>query len=767
MFHRKLAAIVAVLTIAGMLTGTVSAAQESTAAALESVDESAYPYYKSNRYAQKNDSTAVIENQMNTEGFTLIAESEKLALFLKEETAAVRVLDKTSGYVWGTLAEEDPDNLNNMWTAFGNSIVSMEYFDESANVKRIGAGDKNASCSYTYKENAVICEVSFKKLGISFTATMALAEDHITFSLDDSTIVEDGKYTIGNVYFAPFLGSTLSDNVPGYMFVPDGSGALIRFSQPTSYLTGFSKRCYGMDYAIDNLFSVNNMRSNRSNDFAKNEETVSMPVYGIVHGEEQNALFGIAEQGAEYASINAVPSGVYTDYNWACVSFIYRQVYQQQITRKGAGVQVVQKKRNTVNPQMSVYFLSDEDADYTGMARLYSDLLTKEGKLPEKAEEAAPELALDFIMADIEEGFLFSSEREITTPKYLEQVAEDLKESGISNVRMSLKGWEPGGLNGSTKNQIYKKAGFGKLETLDSLKKSLVEIDSILSLYTNPFQAKEPQVNERQDVGISLSQSPISIERDDETVYLGETFYLKYPSALSLLKEQTAVLQKKALGVPVIDGGKLLYGEYLQTDFTSRSKILQEAEDTYAEIAKDSKLTIFRPNAYLFAYTSEYRDTPMNASQYLYETDSVPFLQIVLSGKVTAYAPYANESFYSQASILKSIEYNCWPSFILTGTANYELENTAIGEYNSTYYEDWKDTIQDTYEQISKVLTNVRGQKIQKHTVVAEGVVEVEYETGKIIVNYTSDSYEMEGQSVLPMQAEYIRYDTTGGGDTE
>ncbi len=61
----------------------------------------------------------------------------------------------------------------------------------------------------------------------------------------------------------------------------------------------------------------------------------------------------------------------------------------------------------------------------------------------------------------------------------------------------------------------------------------------------------------------------------------------------------------------------------------------------------------------------------------------------------------------------------------------------------------------------------MRGQKIQKHTVVAEGVVEVEYETGKIIVNYTSDSYEMEGQSVLPMQAEYIRYDTTGGGDTE
>ena len=761
MFHKKIFAAVAVLLAATIVVTQAASDQTADSALTEKyTDAMSYSFYQSNRYTHVPDMTKTEGVLMDTDGFALVAENEQLALLIREETSALRIVDKASGYVWGSLTEDQPENLNKMWSAFGNSIVSIEYFDETATLKRIGAGDKDASRRYHFGENFVVCDVSFDKLGISLSAKAALNNDHITFSLDDTSIREEKNFSIAEVYFAPFLGATEGDKVLGYMFIPDGSGALVRFGKPAAYLSGFSRRCYGLDYAIDNLYSVNNLRSSRPNDFSKDEETVSLPVYGIVHGERQNALFGIAGQGAEYSVISATPSGVYTDYNWASISFIYRQVYQQKVSRSGSGVQVVQKSRNTVNPQVSLYLLTGDNADYTGMARLYSDLLTKENKLPESGRKDAPSLALDFIMADIQKGFLFSSTKTVTSLDCLMTVAENLKSDGITNVRLSLQGWQQGGLNGSGKNEVYKETNFGGFQKLSELKTLLQKTNSSLSMYLNPFTAKKPQINERRDVGISLSQAPISTERDDTTVYLGETFYLKYPLALSLLQKQSEIFSKESIGPPVIDGGSYLYGEYLQSGFTSRSKSLSEIEGVFSGLSADEKLTVFKPNDYLFTHTSEYRHAPMNSSQYLYETDSVPFLQIVLSGKIALYAPYANESFYSRESVLKSIEYNCWPSFLLTEKSNHELKKTAIAELSSTCYADWRDTIRSTYEQISKVLSQVRGQQMTKHTVVSEGVVITEYENGgRICVNYLSEPFIFEGENVPAMTAVFI------GGD--
>jgi hypothetical protein len=54
-----------------------------------------------------------------------------------------------------------------------------------------------------------------------------------------------------------------------------------------------------------------------------------MPVFGVVQGVKQNAVFATIEKGAEYASIMATPSGMLTNYNWATGKFIYRQKYLQ------------------------------------------------------------------------------------------------------------------------------------------------------------------------------------------------------------------------------------------------------------------------------------------------------------------------------------------------------------------------------------------------------------------------------------------------------
>lgn len=711
----------------------------------------------SNLYTQVDKSDGNTSVNFNTDGYRQVAANENLALYVREETASLRIVDLESGYVWGALAEDDPENLNDSWASFGNSIVSIMYYDNTGNSTQIGAGHKSAECTFKYEENTIICQASFKEQDIYLEAKVELKEDHVLFSVDDTTIREEGKYVIGQVYFSPFLGSTVGDTVDGYMFVPDGSGALIRFRQPTKYLTGYNQRVFGSDYAIDNLFEIGDLKGKRTNDFLKDEEKITMPVYGVSHGNE-NALFGHIEHGAEYAGIVGEPAGITTDYNYSTAYFIYRQLYQQPTSRDGGGIQIVQEDSNAVNPQLAVYFLHDEDANYSGMARTYRKILEQDGILPNYGDTNGG-LQLDFIAADIKDGFLFDTTKKLTEIEDVENAAEQLNAAGITDVDFSLLGWQPKGLHGYSKIKTYKKSVMGSLQEIAQLQTTLEEKGNHLSLYIAPLSAKETQTGSKRNIGITRSQSVIEVKRPNEEVYLGSTFYMKTKEALKLLQKQATILKDAGVTDIVLDDiGSVLYGEYFEDEFYTRSEVQQMVQETAADLAGEEGLTLYQPAEYMLSQTAVYRDVPMSSGRYIFETDSVPFIQLVLSGSLTMYAPYANQSFYRQADILRCIEYNAWPSFILTGSDSESLKKTVSEELFSTYFGDWKDIIIDYYNQVSDVLSHVTGQQMVSHTVVADAVVRVAYETGAVYVNYQNDSVTVDGIELAAESAVYVEY---------
>lgn len=744
-----------VLCMAGVMLFTTGCGSTSngdyqiTEALLGTVDSE---QLSSNRFTQlESDGTKELP-EYKLDGYTLVAENERLALYIKEDIAAIRVLNKESGYVWGALENEDPENLNKTWAAFAQSVVSISYIDSTGATKQIGAGHKDATCKFRYEDNGFVCSVSFEDdIDISLEAKVTLEEDHLTFSVDDSTIKEEGKFWINTIYFVPFMGSTIGSSADGYMFVPDGSGALLRYQDPAKYLKSYSARVYGMDYAIDNLGDLNDLDSNRPIDFLKPENTVTMPVYGLTLGVNNQALLGRVTNGDAYAYINATPAGVSTEYNWATASFVYRQVYSQPISKNGAGVPVVQTKANTVNPEIEVYFLSGEDANYSGMARLYADILREENTLTNNMTDNMPQLVLDFVMADIEKGMLVNSTKEITSIAYMENAVKELQESGIDRIALNIQGWQTGGLNGYEKSQLYKKTVLGDFSELVNLQSLLNEKSGVLSLYTDPLRAKENQINSRQEAGISLSQGTITKKAVDEEKFLGDTWYLKTGLALEYLEKQVEVVKDNNFDI-TIDGANLLYGEYLMDEFVSRTETQVILDETYGKLAGEKGLTLYNPNEYLLKYTSVYRNTPVSGNQDLYETDSVPFLQLVLSGNMTLIGPYANESFYSKIDLLKCIEYNVYPSYILTEADNMELSKTTLADCSSTRFDNWKPTIEESYFYVTEVLKHVEGQQMLKHERLTETVFAVTYENGVIYVNYGNTDYTLENGTVIPAE---------------
>ena len=51
---------------------------------------------------------------------------------------------------------------------------------------------------------------------------------------------------------------------------------------------------------------------------------------------------------------------------------------------------------------------------------------------------------------------------------------------------------------------------------------------------------------------------------------------------------------------------------------------------------------MYQPNGYLWKYTSEMYDLPLTGGQLLYESDTVPFLQIVLNGSADLFSAPVN-----------------------------------------------------------------------------------------------------------------------------
>jgi len=698
---------------------------------------------RSNRHTRPED-FAPAPNRLCTDGFVRIMESEYLAFYLWEELGTARVVDKRSGFVWGSLPEYNPGNLNATWRGIAHSLVSIEHFNESAHLTMIGGSHDTVNRRFNVDGNVLTVDMYFTVQSIGFTFTLTLSDKAITFELLDETIVEDGVFSLASVLFWPFLGATVGDEVPGYIFVPDGPGALMRFRSPMNYINVFDARVFGSDLGIDPLHQVNDLLSFRPNDFMVPEQTIHFPVFGMVHGVGQNGIFSILEHGEEYAFIRATPSGDRTDYNWVAARFTYRQIFHQPVTRAGTGVRTMQIESNNVNPRQTFYFFTGDAACYVGFARFYREYLGLENRMPDI--EDIP-LMIDFIMNDIEQGFFFTTTRNATHPDVVREATAHLMAYATDNLHINLKGWQRRGLSGHHMMRVHRPR-----RPIRTLAEDIAEMDARISFYLNPLRGTTVQIPNNR-VGTTHSQSSIEVQRDNHTIWLGTRVYAKPRAALSTFERQVEALENLGIGITLDDIPGLLFSEHGRAESLTRDDV----RELYTYQTRTMGLTpMYRPNVYMLPYAESFLATPVVNSQFLFQSDTVPFLQIVLSGTMPLFAPYANVSFHSPIDILRHIDYNIYPTFLLTGLENHYLMRTTLVDFHSTAYSNWRDTIVFIYTEINNVLRNVIGQEFLDRTVLEEGIVRNRYETGIILVNYTAYDFVYNGVTVAALTAMYI-----------
>lgn len=692
--------------------------------------------YLNNSGTRKENTNKPIVQAPIPESYKVVCENNNLKLYLNEETLGIKIENKITGYVWNSTIDVEEEGLNQVWQGIAESAITVEFMNEKGKVERLSVSNSKPSIKIKNNKNGFTANINFKSKGIKFDLKVTLTDDSLNVFIDNESIKEEKeKVQLQAIYLYPFMGATRGQDMSGYMFVPDGSGGLVRLDERNTIITEpYVNRIYGNDYGIKGVVD---------SDTRMNElEKIKYPVFGISHNINENAFLAIIESGAEYGEINVYPSGITTEYNWITSKFIFRDSYFQPTNKKGDGMVVNQKEKNDFDISVTYNFLVSDDANYVGMAKKYRNYLIENGILikKEKTKEDIP-IKLEYLMSENEKDIVGKRLVEMTTVEDIKKQLATLNEMGINNFEIVARGWTNGGMGGASMNHSSFENKVGSKKEWEELSSELEEKNIDVYMYTDYLKAFD------NTKGISKAKD--SAQTIAEQVITNGNFTYIAPTTTNsfFTKEQDEFKKNGITNIAIDTLGNNLYSNYNKKNKTTRTKAMK----LYKTMLDKSKTNnaLYNPSDYLWEYTDSYYGIPMSTSNYSVITDNVPFLQIVLNGYVETFISELNFTAGSDETLLRMIDYGVYPSFYLTEEDSVKLINTSSKWLYTSKFEVWKDEIYRQYNMLNSALKNVQGESIEQRNILTDGVVEVVYSNDiKIVVNYNDSNYEYNGIQV-------------------
>ncbi len=682
--------------------------------------------------------------------YELIAENEHLSLFLRRDTLAVRVQDRASGYLWSSVIEELVPGENNVsWSNFMSSGLAVEYFE--AGRTRVRRTDLLSAAEVKVEvaaaELGFSARINFTELGISLELDVRLDGSQVVVSVPTDSIVEEEQSRLSAVYLYPFLGAVRQDLLPGYLFVPDGVGALIEFvHNENKFNSPYEERFFGQNEGLGSAGFSENVRP---------PYTMQMPVFGILHEHEKlgpHGVFAVVEEGRYNAKLVAYPNGVITQYNWITAKFMLREAYSQPTSRAmGGGIMVYENRANPENLQIRYFFSHGKKAGYVGMAQLYQDYLKKTGVLgsrPPKRRQIP--LRLDLLGAEAENGLLRRNLIPMTSAVEARKILEELRELTGADLLAVYQGWNPGGRSGHSPYPVQFEKKLGGKTGFQALQAWAEQAQVQLHFYS------DYTVGFRQAARFSLRRD--AVRRINKTLLQKRTWKEVYPNyyylmprrAAELMEDDLIAYQEAEIHRLALDSTHILFSYAVGERAISRAESAR-LFSRGIEVLKNglAGLAFYDPPVYLWEYAESYLDLPLYSSQYSFFGRTVPFLPLVLRGHLDYYAPYTNFFANQEEELLRLIEYGAYPSYYLTWQPAYKLKHTNSNEIFTSTYADWREVIVRQYSRVNAILAEVEGESMRDHTQLAPEVAAVEYTNGKVIVvNYSQQDYELDGRPV-------------------
>ena len=676
------------------------------------------------------------------EGFTVVAENSFLRMSLNLENLAMRIEDIPGGNVFYSYAEND-EGLNKRWKNFMYSGTTIEYMTPETKLVRVPFADSGATAEVTTYKNGADIAVTFAE-GFQFTICLDISDGNLTVTVPESSLVEpeDGSMVLNNLYLYPFLGATHGMEHSGYLFVPDGCGALVRMrSLMEDRSAAYSKRVYGPEKGIGDY--IPRLSASKLNP----AEQIYMPVFGIVQEEQKSGVFGIIQSGAEYAYVEGYGYGKELTTNMMTAKFVYRETYSRYLNQAGTTLITNQPMRNSFDAQLRYTFLAGKEATYAGMATVYQQYLVDKGVLTEgKASATGVPMNVEILFSEQQKELIGTSTVVMTTLEDAKRMVSELQAAGVTQLTVMARGFSPDGASAAAPVTGEFDSEIGNTKDWTAFVDQCAQAGIEVAFFTDVARGYDnvSNFNVRKDVASNYNELQLRAYEN------GVFYHLAPKSVAQKLANAAKTLEKTGAHAVVLDViGYNLYSSWNKANTNTRT----ETMEIFAGLTVEGMKTgFYAPSAYLWQNVETIYEIPSAHSGYMVFSDTVPFMQMVLKGYVDYYAPYSNFNADRTKEMLKMIEQGSYPSWIVTAENSLDLYNTASSWLYTSEFDVWKSEMVDEYNYVAGALNHVAGAKIVDHEQLAKGVVRVTYDNGvSIVVNYTESPFRSGGVSVKPM----------------
>ncbi len=685
---------------------------------------------------------------------------ERMLVFLNQMTSAQqkKINRNYTLYSMETLKEDEKDEMLKKYPILAEQNIyvlrsgTKDYMKKDLASYFAEVGYTQADFELDAANNSTDDEE--KKAWFRIPLVYQLEGDNLVVTVNPEEVEynTNGFYLV-NIDILRYFGASLNED--GYIFVPDGSGALINFNNGKTTEASYGATVYGQDSTM--------VYTTWYQSQVEAQNTIKMPVFGIKDGNK--AVFAVIEEGDAYATIKADVAGKYTGYNDAYVSFNYLQYGSTSLSDMiGAASYYLYSDAVFEGVYKLRYaFLTGEQADYSGMAACYRDYLKENGVLGEQIKEQNLPFYVEYIGAidkpDTFLGIKYDSVESVTTFAQAGEITDLLKQKGVENLNIIYSGWMNGGLRGTaaTKLKVESKLKAGGTtlsefqEYVKSIGADLYMTTELQYVYEDDFFDGYSSIRYApryfDNTVIKINQYGLASRvSEDELANLISPYYVK-----QITKDLTGKLKKQNVtGVNLGTISWELYSDLQKSVYTDRQMAKKENNAAILTLKDNGqKLIGDNANAYVFNYVDELIGVPLYSNNYRIIDEEVPFYEMVIHGYIPCAGEAMNLTDDYQTTLLKSVEAGTGLYFKWIYEDNAVLKETEYDYLYSVNYEAWLERATADYNRMNQELGSLVGCEMKSHEYVQEDVAKVTYQNGsRVYVNFSKKNVTVDGVTV-------------------
>lgn len=683
-------------------------AAEDTAAAADAGSDSGDDAEEEDS-GRKHELEAAITDQDALAMCELATENDNFKLYYDEENLRLCLQNKRTGKCWWTspintgadptIVDEKGNTMKSGQIAQANSSLAINIGDlrqEKRTELPAPAYSSKAKVKFKTESNGVAAEYNWSSNGVKLKCHYELTNRGLhmyvkTDEIEEKDSESDKGKVLTKLLFAPYMGAASSvdvnnGNAPidGYMIVPDGSGAMIKYNNGKTNYASYSQKVYGMDYTAVPLNAP------------RVTEQAYLPVMATVQGDE--GLVMIATEGNANVYANAQISGQNKQaYNSCWFMFETRSTDEFFMSGTDQNKITVFEKYGIKTPQFGVEYIpvfNSEGVSPADCARVYREYLESDQGLTTKTEANKSALYVDTYGSVLKEesiiGIPVTIKKKLTTFDQAKEITGALQGAGAENIVLNYNDWTKNSVNRVVSTKAKALGKLGSTNDMTNMNSDTVTVYGSVNNFTMEKgtwgygQLSNTAIRVSSAYSRQSKYSPafgVAVTGVSPALIAPNTYVKIFDEALD------SFTGSGVTNMGYGDWSTKLVSDFSKKNGSSRNDTMNTIVTGYSNsAAKGQKIIAAGANSYVLPFVDAVTDVPVYSSSFNITDADIPFYQMVIHGMIPYSSKPVNGSSNTDLTFMRAIAAGSDLNFDMIYEDADELIDT---DDESLYYSHW------------------------------------------------------------------------------